>query len=319
MKKTIKYLLFATAAATGVIGLQSCKDDEKLPQIDGYNSSNEVAADNLKAHWTFDDVKTEDISKTEPRTDGIYGTVGFEEGKIGKALKLTKGAVKYPNIAALNTADALANFTVSLWVKIKNNKATTDEGYTVLFGLFPDGLVAPTSSTPGTVGDFMWGNILIGSETANFPVRADGDTLRLKGHFVKKNADGSINGQDNINVAKGTPPPNGLNAFKHSGEWVHFVVRWNSTTQHLDIFGNGASIGGYNDRSLGNVGPMRMNVPCSPLFGNGATKAVGFPNNPDQQTWSPMATASIDDVRVFNTALSEAEISALFNLGTAGR
>jgi hypothetical protein len=313
MKKTIKYLLFATAAAaTGVIGLQSCKDDDKLPQIDGYNNSNEVAADNLKAHWTFDDVRTEDISKAEPRADGIYGTVGYEEGQIGKALKLTKGAVKYPNIDALNTADALANFTVSLWVKVKNNKGTTDEGYTILFGLFPDG------TTANTVGDFIWGNILIGAETSQYPVRADGDTLRLKGHFVKKNADGSINGQDNINVPKGAAP-NGNNAFKHSGEWVHFVARYNSTTQHFDIFGNGASIGGYNDRSLGNPGAMRMNVPTSPLFGNGATKAVGFPNNPDQQTWSPMATASIDDVRIFNTALSEAEITALFNLGTAGR
>jgi hypothetical protein len=32
-----------------------------------------------------------------------------------------------------------------------------------------------------------------------------------------------------------------------------------------------------------------------------------------------MATASIDDVRVFNTILTDAEVMALFNLGTAGR
>lgn len=311
----MKFFL-GSAIVLGSAFVWSC-DDEKdaLPPIDGYNNSDEVAADNLKAHWSFDGTNAETVSGLSPLAGaaGTFGTVGFEEGQIGQALKLSAGALRYPNLPGLNTADALANFTVSLWVKVKNNKGTPSEGYTVLFGLYPDGL------TPQTVGDFMWGNILIGAETGQFPGSGPiGDTLRLKGQFVKKNADGSINGQDNINVPKGDAP-NGLNAFKQSGKWVHFVARYNSTTQFFEIFGNGESIGGYNDRSGGNPGAMRMNVPCSPVFGNGATKEVGFPNNPDQQSWSPKATASIDDVRVFNTALSIAEINALFNLGSAGR
>lgn len=313
MKKTIKYLLTGCVAlAMSVVVITSCSDDESLPKIDGYNNSDEVAEANLLANWTFDGTYAEDESSATPLAGaaGTFGTVAFEEGQIGQALKLSQGALRYPNIAALNTNDALANFTVSLWVKIKNNKGTPIEGFSVLFGLFPDGLTA------GTVGDFMWGNILIGAETGQYPVRADGDTLRLKGHFIIKNADGSINGQDNINVAKGSAP-SGLNAFKHSGEWVHFVARWNSTTHQFHIFGNAASIGGYTDR--GTAPALRMNVPCSPVFGNGATKLVGFLNNPDQQTWSPMATASIDDVRIFNTSLTDAEITALYNLGIAGR
>ena len=315
MKKTIKYLL-AGGVALSLLILASCSEDDKsLPKIDGYNNSDEVAAENLLANWTFDNTYVEDESGATPLAgaEGTFGTVGFEEGPIGQALKLTAGALRYPNIAALNTNDAVANFTVSLWIKVENNKGTASEGYTILFGLFPDGLTAET------VGDFMWGNILIGAETAQYPAsNGVGDTLRLKGHFVKKNEDGGINGQDNINVPKGDAP-NGLNAFKHSGEWVHFAARYNSTTQMFHIFGNGESIGGYNDRSGGSPGAMRMNVPCSPVFGNGATKDVGFPNNPDQQSWSPMATASIDDVRVFNTVLTDAEITALFNLGSAGR
>ena len=315
MKKTIKYLLTGSVAlAMSVVVITSCDDDEPLPKIDGYNNSDEVAEANLLANWTFDDTYEEDASDAMPLAGvaGTFGTVGFEEGQIGGALKLTQGALRYPNIPALNTADALANFTISMWVKVKNNKGTPSEGYTILFGLFPDGL------TPATAGDFMWGNILIASETGQYPVRADGDTLRVKGHFVKKNADGSINGQDNINVPKGSAP-SGLNAFKHSGEWVHVVARYNSTTQMFHIFGNGESIGGYTDRSGGNPGAMRMNVPTSPVFGNGATKLLGFLNGPDQQTWSPLATASIDDVRVFNTNLTDAEVTALYNLGLAGR
>lgn len=310
MKKYMKYVLATAVALTSVVILSCDDEEEALPPIDGYNNSDEVAADNLKAHWTFDDTNKEEVSGLEPLAGaaGKFGTVGFEEGQIGKALKLTAGALRYPNLPGLNSADALANFTLSMWVKIDNNKGTPREGFTMLFGLFPDGL------TPNTVGDFMWGNVMMAAETGWFAPRTSPDTLVLKGHFVIKNADGSISGQDNRPDPRGRPP---VGVFKGTGKWVHFVVRWDATTHKLHVFGDATSIGAYTDR--GTTGALRMNVPCSPVFGNGATKEVGFPNNPDQQTWSPKATASIDDVRVFNTALSDAEITALFNLGTAGR
>lgn len=313
MKKTILYLL-ACSVVLSMLVLGSCgDDDDSLPKIDGYNNSDEVAAEYLKAHWTFDETYEEDISEAEPLAGaaGTFGTVGFEEGQIGQALKLNQGALRYPNIDAINTADGLANFTVSMWVKVSNNKGTAKEGYTMLFGIMPDGL------TPETAGDFMWGNINMAVETSWFAAsNPQPDTLVLKGHFVKRNSDGSINGQDNRPDPRGTPPK-GL--FKKSGEWVHFVTTYNSTTEQFHVYGNGTSIGAYTDRTLGAPGEMRMNVPASAVFGNGATKALGFTNGPDQQTWSPMATAAIDDVRVFNTALSGTEVTALYNLGSAGR
>jgi len=289
-----------------VLTFSACSKDDELPQIDGFNNSNEVAASNLKAHWTFDDTNNERLSSTAPV--GTFGTVGFEAGQIGSALKLTKGALTYPSIASINTADALANFTVSMWIKLDNNQGEANEGYTMLFGLFPEG------QTAGTVGDFMWGNLDMSAETSWFKKSASADTLVLKGRFISKNADGSINGQDNRPDPRGNPP---IGVLKQSGQWVHFVSSWNATTHQFQLYGNGVSIGAYNDR--GTTGALRMNVPNRAVFGNGATKEVGFPNNPDQQSWSPMATASIDDVRVFNTAISQAEITALYNLGKAGR
>jgi hypothetical protein len=312
MKKS-NFLIRSFAAvlvAGAILTIVSCKEDEKkLPQIDGYDSSNDVAANNLKAHWTFDDTNVERLSNLN--SSNTYGTVGFEAGVIGSALKLTEGALKYPNLPALNTANALENYTASMWVKVKNNGGTAKSGYTALFGLFPDGLTA------NTVGDFMWGNINMAAETGWFPAtNPQPDTLVLKGQFVIKNVDGGINGQDNRPDPRGTPP---VGLFKQTGQWVHFVTRWNATTRQFHVFGNGVSIGAYTQRGTGDPMPLRMNVPCSPLFGNGATKEVGFPNNPDQQAWSPKATASIDDVRVFNTTLTDAEITALYNLGVAGR
>jgi len=213
MKKTMKYFLSGIAAVSMLV-LVSCGDDDELPKIDGYNNSDEVASANLKAHWTFDGTNAEKISGLAPLAGaaGTFGTVGFEEGRIGQALKLTAGALRYPNIPAVNTADALANYTVSMWVKVKNNGGTAAAGYTQLFGLFPDGL------TPATAGDFMWGNINMAVETGWFPAtNPQPDTLVLKGQFVIKNADGSINGQDNRPDPRGNPP---VGVFKQTGEWA---------------------------------------------------------------------------------------------------
>ena len=315
MKKTIKYFIVGGVALSmlSLLTLVSCGDDSTLPKIDGYNNSDEVASANLLANWKFDGSNEEDISGAAPLAGaaGTFGTVGFEAGQIGEALKLSAGALRYPNIAVLNTADALANYTLSMWVKVNNNKGTPKEGFTMLFGLFPDGL------TPETTGDFMWGNVEMAAETSWFAAtNAQPDTLVLKTAFTKKNVNLSINGQNNRPDPRGNPP---VGVFKHTGEWVHYVVRYNSADEILQVFGNGVSIGAYDDRTLGAPGAMRMNVPNSPVFGNGATNLLGFENGPDQQSWSPMATASIDDVRVFNTAITQAEINALYNLGTAGR
>jgi hypothetical protein len=297
MKKTINYLLTGIAATS--IALTSCSDNNsKLPAIDGYNNSNEVAKTNLVAHWTFDDTNNEDISKTAPANS--YGGVGSTTGQIGKALELTEGALVYPPIAAIGGANSLSNYTVSMWVNTKNNGKT----FSTFFGLFP------TAAT-----DF-WGNINLSAETSWFPASGPvGDTLVLKTNYVSLNTDQSINSQDNRPDPKGTPPKG---VFKGAGQWVHFVVRFNATTHMLEIFGNGTSIGAYNDRGA-NTGALVMRTPVQPVFGSLATQEVGFASAPVRPDWQKLATASIDDVRVYNTALADKDITALFNLGTAGR
>jgi hypothetical protein len=62
-----------------------------------------------------------------------------------------------------------------------------------------------------------------------------------------------------------------------------------------------------------------MSVPVQAAFGSLASSDLGIAGAPAQQSWNPWATASIDDVRVYNTALADKDIAALFHLGTAGR
>lgn len=296
MKKTIKYLfagLFLGSAAL----VSSCDDGEDaLPQIDGYNNSNEVAATNLVAHWTFDDTNSERISNTAP--SNTYGTVGFTQGQVGRALQLNKGVLVYPSINAINTANALSNFTVSMWVNVTNNKRTPDAGFTALFALVPTGVTD------------IWGDIVASVETGQH--LATSDTLKLKNLLNTHKATGNSL-QDNIALKNGDQGA----FFMGAKRWAHYVMRWDGTTNKFHIFADGKDVGGYTDR--GTTGPLIMAAPLKAVFGSLASKQIGFTGAPDQQSWNPWAKASVDDVRVYNTALSNAEITALFNLGTAGR
>ncbi len=295
MKKTIKYFASGIIAAS-LLTLAACSKDDELPQIDGYNNSNEVAATNLKAHWTFDDTNNERLSSTGP--NGTFGTVGFTEGQIGKALKLTSGALVYPSIASIGEANSLNNFTVSLWVNVAGNKATATSGFTSFFALnYQD-------------DTDIWGNITMAAETgAHLP---NSDTLLLKPLLKTLLAGGATSLQDNISVINGDVGMHFLGAKR----WAHYVARWNGDTHKFEIFGDGVNVGAYSDR--GTTPVLVQRTPVRPVFGSLTHSDIGFASAP-ARSFNVLANASIDDVRVFNTALSDAEITALFNLGTAGR
>ena len=299
----MNYLL-TSVIAIAVLTFASCsKDEDTLPAIDGYNNSNEVASNNLAAHWTFDNTQNERISSTAPSKE--FGTVSYTEGKIGKALKLDSGALVFPTIANINTANALNNFTVSMWVNVKNTKRETDY-FSTFFSL------APTN-----ISD-IWPDIFLGAETGKH--LASSDTLELKA-LLNTHPEGLPNSlQDNIaqpNPNQGTPDSGTGAWFFKNGDWTHFVISWNASTHKFDIYGNGVSVGAYSTRA--NTGVEILAVPVQTIFGSFPSSDLGFASAPATQDWGPLITASFDDVRVYNTALAPAEITALYNLGTAGR
>lgn len=296
MKRTINYFLSA-AVAVAVLGMGSCSDDESLPPIDGYNNSDEVGSTNLVAHWTFDDTNNEAISSTAPAS--TFGTVGFTTGQIGKALDLKKGVLVYPPIDKINSANALNNFTVSMWVNAKGQKGVAGGGFSAFFGLIPTGVTD------------IWGDVMACAETGRHLPASD--TIEFKNLLNTHLTGGGNSLQDNVALKNGDKGA----YFLGGGKWSHYVMTWNATTHQFKIYGNGVSVGGYDDR--GTTGVLTMAVPVKAVFGSLASKDIGFTGAPDQQSWNPWATASIDDVRVFNTVLAEKDITALFNLGTAGR
>ncbi|RAW00673.1 LamG-like jellyroll fold domain-containing protein [Pseudochryseolinea flava] len=298
MKTKLNYWLMAGVVAMATITSCGSDDDDSLPPIDGYNNSNEVSSGNLLAHWSFDDTNSERISNTA--ASNTYGSVTYTTGQIGNALKLDQGALVYPTINAINTANALNNYTVSLWVNITNNKRSANSGFTSLFSLIP------TNATD------VWGDVNACVETSRH--LPSSDTLELK-NLQRSHTEGGVITNDNLAMFNDDTDKGKW--FMGAKKWAHYVMTWNATTNEYKLYANGSSHGAYDARNEGGI--MIMDVPVKAVFGSLASSDIGFAEAGEQRDWNPWATAMIDDVRVYNTVLSQVEITALYNLGVAGR
>lgn len=302
MKTRTQSAWVIAALVTGATLVSSCKKDDTatLPAIGGYNSSNDIATSNLLANWTFDGTQNERISSTAPTK--TYGTVNYVSSIAagsGQALNLTAGALVYPPIASLNTAGALGSYTMSMWVNVKNNQKT----FTSFFGLFP------------TTKKDAFGNLSAGAETGWFAPSATADTLVLKANYSSLLADGNYNGQDNRPDPRGKPP---VGVFKGAGVWSHFVIRFDPNTHLLEVFGNGTSIGAYSNRGVNTVA-LNMMTPCQAVIGSLAGSEIGFTSAGPLPSYTTLGTFAIDNIRLYNKPLTDADITALYQLELAGR
>ena len=285
--KIFKWTRNGLIAGALIFSINSCKDkkdDVTLPPIGGYDNSDAVATTNRVAYWNFDGNQMETKTSTAPTS---VDRVTYTPGIKGQAVKLDSGFLFYNNIPALNGMTA---WSVSCWVKTENSQ---DPGYTsMLFQL----------TKPGST----FGNINLGMETGWRP--AGNDTLVYHGWF----SDGG-GLQDNRNDPFGDPKVGVVKAG--ANDWVHVVMTYDKGTEtHLMIYANDVNIGAYSTRGTSTYTPA---TPTSVVIGAWLNNVPGQPHTSD--TWPHAFVGNIDQVRVYNKALTPAEITALYQLETAGR
>lgn len=289
--KINRTLVIAAIAVAAI----SCKKDgnpNNLPSvstatyegtIDGYKSSDEVFPDNLIAYWSFDDTKNELKSATAPTTSAndSYVTGGVR----GKALNLAAGYLYYATqFQAFKTA-SLKSFTISTWVKILNNGSKR----TMLFQL----------ARPGMFN----GNINFALNTNSFPATTT-NTLRIQPTFM------TVGGgtQDNLNST--------LSPTIGADKWTHILLTYETTTGVFDIWADGVKVGAFPNRGVGN-NLFNSYEPSELIFGSNYNGIPGKTVSTDV-SFAPM-TGQIDEVRIYNRALPDAQIKSLFNLGKANK
>ncbi len=262
----------------------SCKDDEvSLPPIGGFNSADEVAASNLVAYWGLNGDGKEAKSGAMPTKSQ---NVSYVAGAKGQAASFAEGFLAYD---VINSLTSLPNATVSLWAKVSNNGTTPSCFFT---------LTRPNE----------WaGNINLMSETGWR--KASSDTMLVKGLVVTK-----VAGNDSWQDSRNEPTKGGVQAAKLAGQWAHVVITWDGTTSMFKVYANGTKISNPEWEARGTTGPLSFTTPTKPIIGAWGTNISGTPDS-----WQKPMTGLVDEIRVYNKALSDGDISALYQLESAGR
>lgn len=265
------------------------------PVAGGYVNSSEVASDNLLAYWNFDGNKTETKSNLSP---GIDTNSSFVAGIKGQALHLNKGYLLYPTITALSSANALSSCSVSLWINdVANNGSTFSEFFT---------LARDTSK------ETDWLDIInVGIETGH-QVSDPIDFHTWIGTYPS----GTRNGGDNINDYGAV----GIDYQKvdRISKWTHYVMRYDASTENIDLFANNVRVSNNNFRHRGGLGPIISPTPTQVVIGSFSNTSAHFSKSPTLG-FHGLLNGSIDELRVYNKALSDVEIAALFKLESQGR
>ena len=284
-----------------IILLSSCKKDgnpNNLPNVSpedyagtiaGFNSSEEVYSRNLVAYWSFDGTKNELRSGTAPTSSSndTYATGGVR----GQALNLNAGYVYYATQFGAFRTDSLKSFTVSEWVKILNNGSKR----TLIFQLARPGMLT--------------GNINFNLNTNSFPA-SNTNELKIQPTFTTVG-----NGtQDNINAQNGSFPY--LSPKVGADKWTHLVITYDGVGGIFNIWADGMKVGAYPSRGTGNS-LFKSWEPNEVIIGANYNSIPGRQVNSDV-SFAPM-TGQVDELRIYNLALPDAFIIALFQLGRAGK
>ena len=291
----LRGLRITSLALMAVPVLFSCRKDgnpNNLPDvnpadysgtIDGYTKTEEVYPKDLIAYWSFDDTRSETLSNSVPGTSSNNAFVA--DGIRGKSLQLTAGYLYFPTQFAKFKTDSLKSWTISVWVKILNNGSKR----TMLFQL----------ARPGS----LTGNINFALNTQSFPA-SNTTTLRIQPTFA------TLGGgtQDNLN--------NTLSPAIGMSKWTHIVLTYEATTGVFNIWGDAVKIGGFPNRGVGN-NVFKSYEPSEVIIGANYNSIPGKTVNTDA-TFAAM-TGQIDELRIWNRSLPDAQIKALFNLGNAGK
>jgi len=301
MKKVTKsvWAILATILLAGA----SCSKDEDvaLPPIDGYNSSDDVAAANVVAYWSFDASGNEVKSNTAPTSS--VGAVYEAGGVRGQAVTLTQGYLYYAS--PLGTLATNQPFTLSAWVQVKNN------------GM--DGGAPPTNNFPysyfqSTIPGQLFGNITGMVEAGQYKVASD--TLVVKA--IYKDLNGGT--QDNLNNFGDVGVDYKVVKKAGTSKWVNIVTTYNpaggSGAQSIfRIYADSVLVSNVKFENRG-VNSFKY-TPGEVIIGGWYNNIPGKTVSADD--WTQPFTGKVDEVRLYNKLLTGDEIKALYNLGLAGR
>lgn len=295
MSSVIK-LVLPVFLAVFIINISGCTkpelddDYEKgdpPPIAGGYVNSREVASSSLVSYFSFNGSVTDSIT-----TLGLSGTnsgTTFTTGQKGQALQIG-GTNYYLFDNPGNVIPKLTAYTISFWMNAPQN---TSFGYGIL------SLNNPT--------DF-WGSLDIyldngsTSSTGQFKVHMNNANATNSGQFL------------------------GVKINDPWNKWVHMVVTYDNsttvTTSNFNIYQNGTPVFStlIKDANGSNFGSIKFPNPTKMVIGTWQFQTTpSLTSGATSQPWAGSFGGALDELRIYNKALTVLEVSALFKLEKQGR
>jgi hypothetical protein len=278
MKNKILLIGIVSTIAFGS-GFSSCQklDRPKLGEIIQDPPPPPLTLLNSKSYWHFNEsIRDTGEFRLVTTANNIAYVQGVTEGQAAQI-----GPDGY--LLVTNVNDGLkspGSLTVAFWMK----------------GVGPvqggaQGLFAISNSTQ------FWGNFEMFLENLN-----NGAEAFLKIHMLNSGAPGGV-GEEWTEVKI----PNALN------KWTHIAVTYNAANSQLTIFADGQPTA-INQKVLsgGNYGPLKFANVSGLVLGSFAFQTNPKLTNHGPETWAKSFNGALDQVRIFTSALTPAEVNNLF-------
>jgi len=250
--------------------------------ISGYSATDEIAPSNLVAYWSFDGDLNDIVSGNAANNHETTLVNGFK----GQGVNFNATNPSWLTYEAGGEITGLESFTILFWVNpafVDNDASNGVDGIIGLVGL----------SNP----DRFWGNIEWFIENNSNP----------EGAIVKVILTHNNETETDIVVS------NYAGLFDN---WTNHALTYDAGTATLSYYINGSRLATKTTPWTGpiafaNSGPM--------VFGTAQFQTTPSLTNHGPEDWASHLTGAIDEVRIYNTALSQDDINALVVLQGKGK
>jgi hypothetical protein len=303
VKSKFKIMAFSAIALT-VLGLGSCSKSNSgstppPPPPPPVETSDSVEPGSLIAYWPFDG----NVNDVKGQLTGTGVGVTYVAGVKGQAYQGGKGV--YATVTPGAALKAIGSYSMSLWFKLAAQPAAGD----------PAGVFFMSGSNVNNNG-----TELIFEIEPNTPVSKD--SIKVHHGFV--------------NVASTGYQGFTMESYDTSGigKWINEVITYDGPTSIYTIYQNGVAIGNKSAFSNG------LYVTPTTMYFDGNMAALQGPISyaPDPPvniyigTWTPTVygvsptlgangcfEGQMDELRIWNKALTLSDVSNLYKYGLAGK
>lgn len=288
INENIKPGFVVTLVALTGIFLSGCYDKfdpesyQPVFTISGYSASQEIEPESLVAYWSFDEDASEGVSGTAATTHETSLVNGFN----GQAVSFNANSPSWLTFEPGETITGMQSFTISFWVNpvfVDNDANNGIDGIIGLVGL----------SNP----ERFWGNIEWFIENNSNPDAAIVKVILT--HNNEMETDIVVSGYKGL-----------------FDNWTHHALTYDAASSTLNYYINGSRQATKTTPWTGpiafvNSGPMVMGT-------------VQFQTSPSltnhgPEDWASHLTGAIDEVRIYNKALTPDQLNALVVLQGKGK